>query len=62
MLRQPRFLNSHPALRDYVKEHPEIVRSATPKAAAPKAPAAKTPAPGPAKVQRPAEEKSPAAP
>ena len=62
MLRQPRFLNSHPAIRDYVKEHPEIVRSATPKVAAPKAPAAKTPVPGPAKVQRPTEEKSPAAP
>lgn len=60
LLRQPQFLNSHPELRDYVKQHPEIVRSATPKAGAPKAPATKAPAP--ARVQRPAEEKSPAPP
>ncbi len=44
LLRQPQFLNSHPALRDYVKQHPDLVRPATPpkanaanKAAAPRA-------------------------
>jgi hypothetical protein len=62
LLRQAQFLNSHPALRDYVKQHPELVRPAAPKAAAPKVPAPKAANPPAAKLLRPLEDKAKAQP